>query len=249
MSALAFQQYQAQFTGRIRDPRKTVRPQGVEARRMKVYEDIVRHNLHETLSACFPVAKKVLGVRRWEKLVRAFLAEHRCSTPLFRQIPEEFLHYFETAKTDDLPSFLFDLVHYEWVELALNLSDAELQVGVEPDGDLLKGIPVLAPAHMLLAYRYAVQRISPRFKPKQADRESTHILAFRRPDDEIKFIVLNPVSAYLVELIQQGMSGSAALEAVAARLHHLKKEVVVQGGYEILENLRTEQAIWGTRGK
>jgi hypothetical protein len=48
----------------------------------------------------------VLGVRRWTRLVRAFFAQHRCATPWFCQIPEEFLRWLETAQPQGLPPFL-----------------------------------------------------------------------------------------------------------------------------------------------
>lgn len=246
MSLPAFQQYQTEFTAHIRDPKAVARPKGVAPRGMRVYAEIVFANMEETLAACFPVAKQVLGVRRWRRLVRAFIAEHRCATPLFRQIPEEFLQYLEQAPAG-LPPFLHSLAHYEWIELALGLSDAVLPAGkVQAEGDLLAGRPVLAPALALLSYVYPVQRIGPRFKPAQPDAEPTHILAFRRRDDDVKFIVLNTVSARLLALLAAGSStGLAALQQIAAELRHPQPEVVVQGGLEILQNLRAEQAIWG----
>src|SRR5512139_489605 len=93
----SFQQYQVQFTNHIRAPKAAARPAGVPARRMKAYAEIVFNNMEQTLSACFPVARKVLGVRRWTRMVRAFLAQHRCATPWFCQIPEEFLRWLEAS--------------------------------------------------------------------------------------------------------------------------------------------------------
>lgn len=251
MSRPGFQQYQSQFTGHIRDPKGMARPQGVALRGMKAYTEIVFNNMAETLAACFPVTQKVLGARRWMRLVRAFLAEHRCVTPLFRQIPEELLHYLEQAPDSlaGLPPFLYSLAHYEWIELALSLSDATLPPGeILADGDLLNQRPVLAPALALLSYPYQVQRIGPCFRPTQPDAEPTNILAFRRLDDDVKFIVLNPVSARLVALLEAGATGMAALQQIAMELKHSRPEVVVQGGLEILKNLREEQAIWGAWG-
>lgn len=249
MSALGFQQYQQAFADYIRDPQKASRPAGAKARGMKVYAEIVYANFDETLSACFPVSRKVLGKRAWTKLVRAFVAEHRCTTPLFRQIPEAFLDYLQsTPLTDARPPFLANLAHYEWVELALALSEAVCSDDAwEPSGSLLEGVPVLAPALMLLTYDYPVHRIGLRYKPVQANAESMHILAFRRPDHEVKFIVLNPLSARLVQRLQQGETGRGALMNIAEELNHPQPEAILRGGLAILENLRVEQAIWGAR--
>lgn len=242
----AFQRYQAEFTQHIRNPLHVPRPTGVRPRGMAVYTEIVFNNMMATLSSCFPVAKRTLGVRKWTKMVRAFFAQHRCNTPLFRQIPEEFLRWLESG-AEDLPVYLYSLAHYEWIELALYVSDAQVDSGnVVPDGDLLAGRPVLAPALAVLQYPFQVQRISPTFKPIKPDVEPTHILAFRNGEDEVRFIVLNPVSARLLTLLSAGqLTGGAALQQIAGELQHPKPDVVVQGGLDILEDLRNEQAILG----
>jgi uncharacterized protein len=85
-----FQQYQFAFASHIRNPRLHKRPKGVEARRMKVYNELLYNNLEGFLQACFPVLRKVLGKRKWTSLVRDFFSAHRCHTPFFRQIPDEF---------------------------------------------------------------------------------------------------------------------------------------------------------------
>ena len=60
-----FQQYQFAFTRHIRDPQHQPRPSGVTARRMKIYNELLYNNLESFLLACFPVTRKVLGVRKW----------------------------------------------------------------------------------------------------------------------------------------------------------------------------------------
>jgi len=91
----AFQQYQFDFSAHIRNPKENPRPQGVEARRMKIYNELLYNNLEGFLLACFPVLQRILGSRKWAKLVREFFAEHRCHTPFFRQIPDEFVQYLQ----------------------------------------------------------------------------------------------------------------------------------------------------------
>ena len=246
----AFQDYQYAFTAHIRDPRTNPRPPGVPARRMRVYNELLFNNLEGFLLACFPVTRKILGIRRWRKLVRAFFAEHRCRTPFFRQIPEEFVKYLREARTGDpnIPPFLPDLVHYEWVELLLDVSPVEPDLAaIDAAGDLLSARPALNPVAMLLSYPWPVHRIGPRFQPREPDPQRTHILVFRDLQDRVQFIVLNPVSARLVALLHEGRcTGADALDAIARELGHPDPTVVRAGGREILENLRAEQAVLGT---
>ncbi|MFM9914063.1 MAG: DUF2063 domain-containing protein [Methylophilaceae bacterium] len=250
MNAPAFQQYQTEFTRHIRNPKVAKRPVGVSARRMAVYNEIVFNNFRGLVESCFPVTQEVLGVRRWTRLLREFFIQHQCATPIFRQIPEEFLRWLEVEPPADTPAFLSSLAHYEWVELSLAVSEAVMPDSVDVQGDLLAGCPALAPALALLSYPYAVQRIGKRYKPTQPDSEPTHIVAFRRVDDTVKFIVLNPVSARLLTLLADGaLTGLQALNQIAEELQHPKPEVVINSGLEILKNLRLEQAIIGVYKK
>ncbi len=245
-----FQDYQYAFAAHIREPRTNPRPRGVPARRMRVYNELLFNNIEGFLLACFPVCRKILGERRWRKLVRAFFAGHRCRTPFFRQIPEEFVTWLRTARAGhpDDPPFLPDLAHYEWVELALDVSPVEPDLtSVDSGGDLLAERPALNPVAMLLTYPYAVHRIGPRFRPKEPDPDPTHILVFRDLQDRVRFLVLNAVSARLVALLHEGSrTGAAALATIARELDHPNPAVVLQGGREILASLRREEAVLGT---
>jgi len=245
-----FQRYQRAFTAHIRNPAGSPRPAGVPARRMRVYNALLFNNLKGFLDSCFPVARRLLGEKRWMRLAREFFAGHRCTAPLFRQIPEEFVRWLATREGGiSLPDYLPHLAHYEWVELALDVMPRDPVVpGTIADGDLLAGRPVLNPVSFLLAYPYAVQRISEDYRPTPAQAAPTCILAFRNGDDRVRFIVLNPVAARLLALLEPGrLTGRGALRRIAAELKHPDPAVVIEGGRAILENLRREGAMLGTR--
>lgn len=244
-----FQRYQLQFTSHIRNPKSAPRPARVDARRMRVYTEIVFNNLFAAVSACFPVAQQALGKRAWRRLVRGFFADYRASTPLFRQIPEEFLRYLETCS--DLPPYLRNLTHYEWIELAIASAEAEVDTArLDAGADLLEGIPVFAAAHALLSYDYPVHRISARFKPKQPLAEPVHFLVFRDSGDDVRFIELNPVTARLLGLLQDGGPGGGltsrqALLQIAHELAHPQPEAIVRFGAGILQDLKAQGALLG----
>jgi uncharacterized protein len=245
-----FQQFQAAFTRHIRDPQAAPRPAGVPARGMRVYNELVFNNLLSFVSACFPVARALLGIRKWKSLAREFLAQHRAHSPYFRQIPEEFLRFMaQRPPQPEEPDFLNWLLHYEWVELALDTSNRVASLdGIDAEGDLLERVPVLNPVHMLLAYPYAVQRISRRYRPRPDQRETTHLLVFRDLSDRVRFVVLNPVSARLVALLEPGkLNGRQVIEGIVAETRHPDPRVVLAGGRQILERLRNEGAILGTQ--
>jgi hypothetical protein len=248
-AASALRRYQQAFTAHIRDPRNNPRPAGVPARRMKVYNELLYNNLEGFLLACFPVTRRILGKVRWSALVRAFFAGHRCRTPFFRQIPEEFVQWLGRAGPQpDTPPFLEHLAHYEWVELAVDVSPLEPPLeSIDPHGDLLAGRPALNPVSMQLSYPYPVHRIGPRWKPQAPDPQPTLILVFRDLQDKVRFNVLNPVTARLLALLQDGgRSGREVLLQVAAELQHPQPGAVLEGGRRVLEDLRAQQGVLGT---
>ncbi len=199
-----FQRYQLAFTARLRDPHKQPPLAGVPRERMAVYEEIVFNNLFESVSACIPVARKVIGKRKCLKLNQAFMRDYSANSPLFRKIPEQFLQYLNNTDPQlqaVLPPYLNSLCHYEWIELFVASSPVNaMQIDIETDGDLGNSIPVFSPTMQLLNYDYAVHKISPRHKPKQT--QNTQLLVFLNADDQVKFIELNAVTYRLISLLQ-----------------------------------------------
>jgi hypothetical protein len=247
---MEFQDYQRAFTAHIRDPRGAGRPKGVPARRMKVYNELLYNNLEGFLLSCFPVCRKILGMRRWDRLVRAFFRDHACHTPYFRQIPEEFLKHLqaEWQPESGYPAFLPELAHYEWVELELDTSNRDADLSAhDPDGDLLAGRPLLNPVLRVLAYRWPVHRLSPRYKPAEPPAEPTFTLAFRDGEHQVRFTLINSATARLLNLFQDtpGLTGAQAISRLEEEMS-LPTEALRDHGAALLADLRAQGAILGT---
>jgi len=244
-----FRDFQTTFAARIRDPRGQPRPQGVPARRMRVYEELLFSNLEGYLLACFPVTVKLLGVRSWRRTVRRFFAEHRCRSPLFRDIPGEFLHWMEPEAATLFPDrpWLYEFMHYEWLELDVSIDPATGSCDIDPQGDLLAGHPVLNPTAQLACYHYPVHRIGPRFKSQAADGTLHCYLLYRDHDDVVRFTVLNAVSSRLLEMLrEEALTGEEALGRIARELNHESPQALVEPGRTMLEQLRDAGAVMGT---
>jgi uncharacterized protein len=239
---LAFQKYQLEFTAHIRNPSANKKPAKVKDARIAVYREIVFNNMFGSVSACFPVCKSILNAREWKKLVREFFAQHQASTPIFREIPQQFLEFLKTV--ENLPEYFQALAHYEWVELAV-ASQLTETIKLSKKTDFLNEKPVLAPAHMLLKYDFAVHKISKKYLPKTA--ESTHLLVFRNTENQVKFIELNPMTFELLCLIDDnGMAGEQALVQLAEHIKHQDTDAIIQFGGGILADLARQQAIIGS---
>ncbi|MBZ0071145.1 MAG: putative DNA-binding domain-containing protein [Gammaproteobacteria bacterium] len=243
-----FRAFQASLAARIRDPRGQPRPPGVPARRMRVYEELLYNNLEGFLLACFPITRRLLGARAWRAMVRRFFAEHRSHSPLFRDIPGEFLAWFEPLAEALFPKrpYLYDFMHYEWVELAVSVAEEEVvPPGLEPGRELLAERPRLNPTARLAGYSYPVHRIRPRYRPKGTDKGAYWYLVYRDAAHAVRFIVLNPLSARLLELIRDtDLTGRAAMLRIADEMNHENPDLIVEMGRNLLEKLRHAGAVY-----
>ena len=193
---------QTRFAAHIRNPQAVAAPEDIEDRRMAIYRDLFFNNISGFLSGNFPVLKSLYTDTAWARLCRDFYSEYRCHTPLFPELPREFLQYLQDHRQDHEgdPPFLLELAHYEWVELALSLDEAEIDdIYVNPDGDLLSGTPVLSPLAWPLSYQYPVHQIRVEHQPQTPPNEPTHLLVWRLPDFSIKFMQLSDISLLLVQ--------------------------------------------------
>lgn len=240
-----FQRFQRDFALHLRDPRTRPRPAGVPARRIRVYAGLLFNNVLGALEACYPVLRRTLGVRRFTGLARAFFATHRAQSPFYRQIPEEFLAWLQASPDVEagLPPWTVELVHFEWIELALSVSGRMPARTFDPAGDLMAGVPVLNPVLANLRYSWPVHRIAPRRRIEAAE---TCILGWRDADDRVLFEVTNPATARLIALLEPGQhTGQAALDAMAAEMRYPDPAALQAYGAGLLDTLRARGAILG----
>lgn len=241
---MTFQTFQQAFAQHLRDPRRAPRPAGVPARGMGVYRELVGNNLQGFVDSAFPVCRATLGEARWLSLGRRFRRDWPLHTPWFREIPREFTHFLAQTPDLRLPRWLPELAHYEWVELAADIADAQ-SPALAPDGDLRHGTVVLNPVLFNLAYAWPVHRIGPDWRPRKA--QATHLLVYRDADDIVRFSETNPVTARLLALLAEtAQSGAAACRQIAAELEHAEPERLVEFGLELLEDLRRQGIVLGT---
>lgn len=240
-AASDFGELQRRFTAHLRAPDQCAAPPSVEDRRMEVYRELIYNNIESFVSGGFPVLRSLYGDESWHRMVRDFVHRHASRSPYFLHISEEFLHYLqdERGQRDDDPPFLLELAHYEWVELALDVSEEEFPSGLHRGGDVLASIPVVSPLVWSLSYRFPVHRIGPAFRPQEPPKKPTFLLVYRNRADEVGFMEANGVTVRLLQLAGEGKySGRRLLETLAAEMQHPDAAALVEFGRELLEKLR-----------
>lgn len=236
------------FTAHIRDPENNPRPGDVDEQRMKIYRDLFYNNVEDFMANTYPVLRKILPDDHWHGMIRDYFAKHLSHTPLFPEMPKEFLKYLELERAPQAtdPIFMLELAHYEWVELALSILDEEIDWStLDAEADLLQSIPKISPLAWSLSYHFPVHKISPSLQPEAADENLTHLVVYRDRHHEVNFIEANPVTARLIQLIadEDNKTGQALLEQIATELNHPQPEIVVKGGLEILTDLRKRDVV------
>jgi len=237
-----FIQQQRAFTAHIRNPECNLAPIDIEDRRMEVYRDLFYNNVQSLLASTYPVLRNILHDDQWHTLVRDYFSKHQARTPLFPQMPSEFLRYLEEereSQPEDLP-FLWELAHYEWAELGLSIDTHEIdwQQQTLPK-NVLSAMPILSPLAWVFAYRFPVHKLSPDYQPTNVPKQATYLVLYRDPEDEVHFAELSPISARLLSLIEEAQgqqTGQSLLESICIELKHPKPEIVIQGGQNLLHD-------------
>lgn len=237
-TAESFKQTQYQFAAHIRDPEHQQAPDNIESRRMAIYRDLFFNNINGTLKNAFPVITTLFSEEKWLAMVRDFMIKHQCKTPLFVEISREFIAYLENERlAEDDPPFLTELAHYEWVELALSIAEPDFAITpLEAGEDPLTLDLRLSSLAWLLVYQYPVHQIGPDNQPDKPADTPICLVVQRNADEEIKFIELNPVSARLLELLDQGQSAQEAVSEIAEAMQHPNPEVVAQGAIQMIND-------------
>jgi hypothetical protein len=240
-----------EFAAHIRDPETNAAPKNIEDRRMGIYRDLFFNNIQGFLANTFPVLKSLYAEQSWLELVRSFYSLHRCQSPYFLEISREFIDYLQSEhqSREEDPPFIFELAHYEWIELALSISQEDpMLLDIDNKSSLLDGHPVMSPLAILLTYAWPVHKIKPGFQPQQPGEQPTCIIVYRDADDDIQFTEINPVTAKLLQELENNKTLSAAevLKVIAAELGHKDPATVLQSGLDILQDLQRKGIILGT---
>ena len=247
-----FQKHQYDFTAHIRDPEKNSRPDGIEDRRMAIYRELLYNNVEGFIAGGFPVIRKIYSDENWHKMVRDFFAKHKSHSPYFLEISEEFIEYLQNERQPQAedPAGLIELAHYEWVELALHVSDESICMdNVDANGDLLTKRPVFSPVAWPLVYQFPVHLMGPENLPERPPEQASYLVVYRNRNDDVRFLEINPVTARLISLLQENenFSGLDAIEHISREMQHPNPEVVKQGGLKALQELQQHGIILGTQ--
>lgn len=239
--AAPFQLTQQQFAGHIRDPERNPPPADVEPRRMAMYRELFFNNIDSFISSNFPVIRAILDDAQWLELTQDFFSRHRCRTPFFSEIAEEFLEYLQNERSnpDDYP-FLLELAHYEWVEMALSIAKDSPNRGDQAFlANLSSQRIALSELALPLLYQYPVHRIGPDFLPLQPPEQATCLVVYRDETDQVHFLQVSGLTLSVLQILQDRgpMPAAQCLQSVAAEFPQIEPQLIQSNGLSMLREL------------
>ncbi len=232
-----FLSLQRALAAHLRDPSQPL-PLALEPRRLALYRSLVVNNISGFINSSFPVSRTIVGAG-WQPLIHEFIALHPCTSPLFLDIPGQFLDFFTRHYPQGFGQqpFLPELLHYEWMELAVAtraVPPLARWTGADDAPLCLHG------AAEPLSYRYPVHRLSPDYQPAQPPAEATTLLIYRDGGDEVRFMAISPLLAAALSLLgrhPQGMTLASWLEALAQMQAGWPAELLADGLHAALPAL------------
>jgi len=187
---------------------------GTRQKGLDQYRRLIRNNIHNAMEQAFPISFTVLSEEQWNTLINDFHAKHPASTPQVWKLPHEFYQFVKEnnyAEHFSLP-FLDDLLHFEWIEIAVHTMEDIAPPPCKKEGILLTDKIVVHPEHQLIRLTYPVHLYA-------AEEALQHpgdyfLLTFRTRDFDVRFVDLPALHAFYFEQISLGKTVSDILETI-----------------------------------
>jgi uncharacterized protein len=220
-------------------------PDGVSLADTAAYtQDMVTH-LSGVLAPAFPVTCALLGDGMWTHAVRLFLKEAHSHAPWVSTTQRAFLdHVCESPEMQNLPAWLQDLAHFEWLQNAVNTTPVQWPA-FNASADVMQHAVVLNPTHVEAAYEWPVHSIDTDHQPD--DMQSTYVSMLRDRDDELHVLESSVFRGQLIDLLRDGQTCEQAFMVLAMWLSHPEPEAFVRGGDAVMAQLQREGIVLGVR--
>ena len=232
----SLREFQLSFGRYLRADDTCPPPPCVDHTRAAIYKDLLNNNVAGFINQCFPVTRSLIPTPQWTQLCQHFFTEWRAPSPLFRDIPHQFLEFIQQSDyLDELPAWFTDLAHYEWVELYLETVHVD---PIEPTlGKLTLNQPVIP-----LVYSCPVQQICVDWIPDKP--QETYLIALRTATHDIKFISANaPTLLVLHELCESPLTEEALVQRLAVQLGRPCDDAFYHHCQQVIEQLTEQQVL------
>lgn len=170
------------------------------------YRRLVYNVIEDILTSAFPLTKKLIGKKRWNKMIHYFFENHKCQTPQVWKLPLEFSDYYQEKKLPfkrEFP-FLKTLLQYEWLEIEIFMMEDLPIENVRTEKKSIEDIIVPNPEIKILytEYPFHIKNVK---KITEEDKGQYFVSIHR--DYETKQVMFNDLSYPYVEIILKANEG------------------------------------------
>jgi hypothetical protein len=193
--------------------------QGIEGRRLALYEELLFNTVLETLQNIYPYTYRLLSRRgsaeaEWKVVAESYRRAYPNQSYKLMGAVSSFPEFLsEQAALMETYPFLSDLALYEWIEMeVINLPDPAAEIdfpdAIPPLEKLAEFRPVWNPARRLHRFRFHMPEVLEQMKQSNFEMQNqevllkrTDILIYRDPTTlEARFFCLNELTAELIAL-------------------------------------------------
>ena len=238
-----FQALQRQLTAHLRNPEKNPPPEGPEDRRIAIYRRLVFGNVSRLLAANFPLTRIQLRKAGFSALIRDFLREHRAATPYFPRLAGELRAWYQKTQSDRAkdPPWLGELILYESEKRRLrNAADPVLNPQIDPDGNVVSGVPAPSPLLRLLTLRYPVHKGKAGRLDDEPPQAPSFLLLRRDRAGRVRTEELGVLAAGLLAMILDGdrQTGRDLLESMLEQAPPDSRPALMRQGQDELRRFQ-----------
>ena len=185
---------------------------------MAIYKKLFYDNVESFCAKSFKTFRAIVDDEYWHSIVRGFIKNHQCVTPFFREIPREFLQYLvDQAEPEKRYPFIVELCHYDLVRLELYFAPESIERRSQlsrMDTQIQR-----SPLARLLSYQWPVHQMDEKFDSFELPSDVTWLIAYRDRRNNVEFLVSNPKTVRMLELLDQPRSTLALIQVLAEEFH------------------------------
>lgn len=217
-------------------------------RRQEIYRESVYKNIRQAISDIFPATKHCIQESQWDLTIREFITEANLQTPYFHELGEEFLAYLMNKHkplATEYP-FLVELAHFEWIQFALYIADADLPGHLKASAATENSLWTASPLAIGLTYSHPVHTIDEHNLPINSKHGPTYLLAYRNRNDEVEIMPTDSLSLRIFQLLQahEGITHLQLFQRLAAELGVHSRDLVLASMQDILGSLADKEILF-----
>ncbi|MDO5091500.1 MAG: putative DNA-binding domain-containing protein [Cardiobacteriaceae bacterium] len=213
-AAHAEQQYRNALTAHLRRPDSVTPPVDPAHEGLAAYRRLIRNNLHNFLDRCFTHARRLMDDTAWEAAKEDFVAHGQAHSPLFSDIPAQFLaHHRERGQLD---ARILDIMDSECRELFAEIAlEGSALPRLEPEQLAALDDSAFDATLLRLATGATLAHYAHRVHDEDAAARPCFSLIWRDSDDRVQHAEPTPAD---FQLLQQIGSEPASLNDLIAAL-------------------------------